>query len=515
VNGAEMIMRTASKAGVQVCFANAGTTELPLAMAFEAEPGIKPVLGLFEGVCTGAADGFGRMTGKPAMTLLHLGPGFANGVANLHNARRARSPILNLIGDHTSDIVALDPPLAMDIQALACTVSGWYRSCRAPGELSQNVADAYGAALHGQIATLSIPSDYQQAQLENEEVAAPQFAFDPLDKLAIERACRQMPSGRNIALILGGRALRQEGLRVAARLRAFSGCDLLTENLPPYMDRGAGLPEIVRVPYFPEQAMELLSRYHAVVIAGTREPVSFFGYPGIRASLFSEDQPRILIAGSRQDPVEALEYLADLLNAPKDINRNVLSEPRHPRPAQGELTADKACRTLAACLPEGAILVDEGVSSAFTYYGLSHGLMPHSYITIAGGSIGYGMPCATGAAMACPDRPVINLEADGSAMYTVQALWTQARHNLNVTTLICANRSYNILKMELERFNVGSLGPDVTSLVDIGNPSLNWVKMAEAMGVPAVSVSTAEQLASEVGRSLSGTGPSLIEMVLQ
>jgi acetolactate synthase I/II/III large subunit len=514
MNGAEMILRTARKAGVEVCFANAGTTELPLVLAFETEPGIKPVLGLFEGVCTGAADGYGRMTGKPAMTLLHLGPGFANGVANLHNARRAHSPILNLIGDHTSDIVGLDPPLAMDIRALACTVSGWYRSCGAPGELSQNVAAAYGASLHGQIATLSVPSDYQQAQLENEDLASPQFAFDPLDKPSIERACRHMKSGQNVALILGGRALRQGGLQVAARIRAFSGCDLLTENLPAYMDRGAGLAEVARVPYFPEQAMELLSRYQAVVIAGTREPVSFFGYPGIRADLFSDDQPRILIADSGQDPVEALEYLAGLLNAPKDIDKKVLPELRHPRPAQGELTAERACRTLAACLPEGAILVDEGVSSAFSYYGLSRGLVPHSYITIAGGSIGYGMPCSTGAAMACPERPVINLEADGSAMYTVQALWTQARHNLNITTLICANRSYNILKMELERFNVGSFGPDVTSLVDIGDPTLNWVKIAEAMGVPAASVNTAEQLASEMGRSTLEAGPHLIEMVL-
>ena len=514
MNGAEMIVRTARSAGVQVCFANAGTTELPLVLALQAEPGIKPVLGLFEGVCTGAADGFGRMTGKPAMTLLHLGPGFANGVANLHNARRARSPILNLIGDHTSGIVGLDPPLAMDIEALAGTVSGWFRSCRAPGELSQNVAEAYGASLYGQIATLSVPSDYQQAQTDNEAVAVPQFAFDPLDKPSIERACRHMTSGRNVALILGGRALRQDGLRVAARIRAFSGCDLLTENLPPYMDRGAGLPEVARVPYFPEQAMELLSRYQAVVIAGTREPVSFFGYPGIRANLFSKDQPRLFIAGSRQDPVEALECLADLLNASKDFDRKVLSELRHPHPARGELTAEKTCQTLAACLPEDAILVDEGISSAFSYYGLSHGLTPHSYLTIAGGSIGYGMPCSTGAALACPDRQVINLEADGSAMYTVQALWTQARQHLNVTTLLCANSSYNILKVELERFGVKSFGPNLSALVDIENPSLNWVKMAEAMGVQGVSVNTAEQLAAEIGESFSQTGPRLIEMVL-
>ncbi len=515
MNGAELIMKTAINAGIVVCFANFGTTEMPLALAFDTEPGIKAVLGLFEGICTGAADGFGRMMNKPAMTLLHLGPGFANGIANLHVARRARSPILNLIGEHTTQHISLDPPLAMDIKALAGTVSGWYKANQSPDELSQDIADAYSASLHGQIATLSIPSDYQMEEIESAYVAVPDFAFDPVNRERIEKAAYFMKSHKKVALILGGRALRLRGLQVATRLKAFSGCDLLTDYLPGYMDRGIGLPEITRIPYFPEPAMALLAHYEGVVIAGTREPVSFFGYKGIRENLLAEDQPRFLIDGFRQNPVEALEYLADLLNAAKDGDEQIVSELRRPSIAQGELTSEKACQTLAALQPEGAIIVDEGVSSAFPYYALSHGLPPHSMLTNSGGSIGYGMPCSIGAAIACPDRPVINLQADGSAMYTVQALWTQARQNLNITTLICANRCYNILKMELNRANIETIGPNISSLMDLENPHINWVKMAEAMGVPAVSVNTGEELSHEIKLALSESGPHLIETVIK
>jgi acetolactate synthase-1/2/3 large subunit len=515
MNGAELIMKTARVAGIEVCFVNFGTTEMPLALAFDTEPGISPVLGLFEGVCTGAADGFARMKDKPAMTLLHLGPGFANGVANLHNAKRARTPILNLVGDHTTRHVHLDPPLAMDIEALARTVSGWFKTNRSPEELSQDVADAYSASMYGQIATLSIPNDYQTEEVESPHIAAPHFSFDPIQKESVQTAAEFMKAHRRIALILGGHALRRKGLLIAARLKSLAGCDLLTDYFPGYMDRGTGLPEVTRIPYFPEPAIELLSRYEAVVIAGTKEPVSFFGYKGIRGNLLSEGQPRILIAGNKQDPVEALEYLAEILNAPGGVDEKALSVAQRPSIAEGELNAEKACQTLAAVQPEGAIIVDEGVSSAFPYYGLSHGLPPHAMLTIAGGSIGYGMPCSIGAAMACPDRPVINLQADGSAMYTVQALWTQAKQNLNITTLICANRCYNILKLELYRANITSFGPNISSLVDIENPHIDWVELSESMGVPAVSVNTGEQLAAEIGRSVSETGPRLIEMILK
>lgn len=512
MNGAELIMRTARKAGIEVCFTNFGTTEIPLALAFDTEPGVKPVLGLFEGVCTGAADGYGRMADKPAMTLLHLGPGFANGIANLHNAKRAKTPLLNLVGEHTTQHVHLDAPLSMNIEALAGTISGWYKTNQSPMELSQDVADAVAASRYGQISTLIIPNNYQEAEISNEEVSLPRFAYDPIDGERIKRAAQLMRNHHKVALIIGGRALRKRGLQAAARIKAVRACDLLTDSLPGYMDRGVGLPEVIRIPYFPEPATEQLSRYEAVVICGTKEPVSFFGYKGIRGTLLSEDQPRVVINSHMQGPIEALEHLADALGAPKDgLPGAVL---RHPSVPQGELTNEKACQTLAAMQPEGAIIVDEGISSAFPYYSLSSGLLPHTMITIAGGSIGYGMPCSIGAATACPDRPVINLQADGSALYTVQALWTQAQQALNITTLICSNRRYNILKLEVERAGITSIGPNMSALIDIENPHIDWTKMAEAMGVAAVSVNNAEQLAHEIQEALSEKGPHLVEMVL-
>jgi len=515
MNGAELIMRTAIKAGLKVCFTNFGTTEMPLALAFDAEPGVKPVLALFEGVCTGAADGYGRMTDKPAMTLLHLGPGFANGIAYLHNAKRAKTPLLNLVGEHATHHVHLDAPLSMDIEALAGTISGWYKTTQSPRELSQDLADAFVASQYGQIATLIIPNDYQQAEMTDVKVAVPYFGFDPIDSDSIESAAGLIRQNHKVALLIGGRALRSRGLEAAARISSLKGCDLLTDYLPGYMERGVGFPQITRIPYFPEPAKELLSRYDAVVICGTKEPVGFFGYKGISGKLLSEDQPRLIINSNKQNPIEALECLAETLGCSKDVSAGVTAERSYPSVPRGELTAEKACQTLAAIQPEGAIIVDEGVSSAFPYYSLSHGLLPHTMITIAGGSIGHGMPCSIGAAMACPDRPVINLEADGSAMYTVQALWTQAKQGLNITTLICANRRYNILKLELERAGITPIGPNVTSLIDIENPYIDWTKMAEAMGVAAVSVNTAEQLAREIQGALSEVGPHLIEMVLK
>jgi acetolactate synthase-1/2/3 large subunit len=514
MNGAQIIMETAIQAGIRVCFANVGTTEMPLALAFDTQPAVRPILGLFEGVCTGAADGYGRMLERPAMTLLHLGPGLANGLANLHNAKRARAPIVNVIGEHMTRHVALDAPLTMDIEALAGTVSGWCKTTRSPGELSGDLADAISAARYGQIATLIVPNDVQLAQVPDDKLAKIHFAFDPADESPIAGAVQLLKGARRAALLIGGRGLRELGLHAAARIKERTGCDLLSDYLPGIMARGVGFPEITRIPYFPEQAVELLARYDAIVICGTKEPVSFFGYEGIPGRLLAEDQPRTVITTNRQDPVEALECLAEALGCPSEISPGVTAARRYPAVPQGKLTADKACQALAALQPEGAIIVDEGVSSAFAYDALSHGLPPHTMLLNSGGAIGYGLPCSIGAAIACPDRPVLNLQADGSAMYTVQALWTQARQRLNVTTLICANRSYGILKMEVARAGIQAIGPNLTAVLDIENPHLDWTKLAQAMGVAAVAVHTGEQLADAVKQSLEESGPHLIEMVL-
>lgn len=516
VNGGQLLIKTARKAGLDVCFVNAGTTELPIVLALDSEPGIRAILGLFEGVCTGAADGYGRMLGKPAMTLLHLGPGLANGIANLHNARKAKTPLVNLIGEHASWHRAADAPLAMDIEALAGTVSGWQRTSKSPATLSQDLAEAVAASRYGQIASLIVPNDYQLAECTATEVATPRFSFDPIDLRSVEEAARAMRASEKVGLIIGGRALRKQGLHAAAHIQAVTECDVLMDTYPSYLERGIGLPDVKRIPHFPESGIEMVSRYKTVVLAGTKAPVTFFGYQGVRSYLLAEDQQCLQIATDRQDAAQALECLAEALGASLSatIPKGVLPQPFRPDVPQGELTAEKVCLTLAALQPENAIIVDEGITTAATYYPLTAGLPRHAFLAVSGGSIGYGMPCAAGAAVACPDRPVINLQADGSAMYTVQALWTQAREALDVTTLICSNRSYEILKIELARAGVTSMGPKTLSLVELDSPDIDWVRIAKGMGVPAVAVRTAEELGKELPRALSNPGPHLIEMVL-
>ena len=516
MNGAEIIVKTVKAAGVEVCFVNAGTTEIPFLAVFDSVPGIKAVLGLFEGVCTGAADGYGRMLDKPAMTLLHHGPGFANGIANLHNARRAQTPLLNVIGDHATWHRHADAPLTMDIQALAGSVSGWFKNCNSVNTLSLDFADALSATMYGRIASLVVPHDLQLNELDNAKIISTEFSFEPVDTNAIRTAEKFLRSGRKTAVILGGRALRKKGLEIAGRIKAAAGCDLFAGTFPGYMDRGAGLPDVQRVPYFPEGAIDMLSKYEMIILAGAEEPVTFFGYEGVPGFILSNNQQKVSISTGKDDVAEAMAYLADLLGAPEysKVKGEAAAGSYSPPLPAGALTAEKACLVLAALQPEDAIIIDEGITSALPYYTLTAGLPYFSLMTIAGGSIGYGMPCSVGAAIACPDRPVINLQADGSAMYTLQSLWTQARESLNITTLLCSNRSYNILKMELERAGVKSIGQSTQSLLDINKPDIDWVKIAGGLGVPAVSVNTAEGLAKEMVKVLAEPGPHLIEMVL-
>jgi len=515
MNGAEALLRTALAGGIEICFANPGTTEAPLVAALDKIQGMRAVLGLFEGVCTGAADGYGRMKGKPAMTILHLGPGFANGVANLHNARRAKTPLVNVIGEHATWHREADAPLAMNIEGLAGTVSGWVRTNAAARDFSRNMAEAISSTQYGQIATLIAPHDHQLEDVGDQIVGLPPLSFDPLDEAAVEKAAGLFKDGRRPALLLGGQALLEPGLALAGRIRARTGCDLLVENFPARVECGAGLPPVTRIPYFPEPALALLSAYDSIVLVGAREPVTFFGYGGISSYLLTENQRRISISSARGSVMEAFEFLAHILGA-KEGCAGVPggAEPARPEVPEGSLTPEKVCQTLAAVQPEGAIIVDEGLTTAFYYFPLTVGLPRITFISIAGGSIGYGMPCAAGAALACPERPVINLQADGSAAYTVQALWTQAREGLNVTTLLCSNRTYNIVRVELERAGVAVPGPCSRSLTDLGNPNIDWVEIAKGFGVPGVSVDKAEDLARETRRALEEPGPHLIEMII-
>ncbi len=515
MNGAELLVKTAVGAGIEVCFANPGTTELPIVTALDKVPGMKAFLGLFEGVCTGAADGYGRMLDKPAMVLLHLGPGFANGIANLHNARRAKSPVLNVVGEHATWHRDADPPLAMDIESLGRTVSGWWRTSESAPNIPSDIADAVTATRLGQVATLIVPHDYQLTECDEYQAKELGSPFEPLEPNSIEAAASRLLRFRKVLLMLGGRGLREPGLKAAARIQRRIGCDLLAPTLPGYMERGPGLPIVGRVPYFPEHAVDMISRYELVLFAGSPEPVTFFGYPGVRSRILADEQQRIELCTDKQNVVEALEYLADALGAISglSVTENV-TKPKRPEIPSGELTAEKACLTLAATQPENAIIVDESITAGLSYFLFPAALPAHTVMNVSGGSIGQGIPCATGAAIACPDRPVINLQADGSALYTVQALWTQAREGLNVTTLICSNRSYRILQMELSRSGIEPSGPNARALTELTKPPIDWVRIAQGFGVPGVAVRTTEDLERELGQALAEPGPHLIEMLL-
>ncbi len=515
MNGAESLIRTAVAAGVSVCFANPGTTEMPLVAALDSCEGMRAVLGLFEGVCTGAADGYARMAERPALTLLHLGPGFANGIANLHNARRARSPVVNVIGDHATWHAHADAPLASDIISLAAPVSGWIRAVRS----ARGVADATAAAIAaagrapGQVATLIVPSDCQWDAVDGgaapvAQPAPPPTVADP----AIKVAADALKHGARAALLLGANALRERGIRAAARIAAKTGCRLISETFPSRIERGAGYPALERLPYFPEQALEMLSGFEALILAGAKSPVAFFGYPNMPSSLVPEKVKVATLAEPTDDAASALETLADAIGAPR-ASTTPATVKRPERPS-GKLNSATAGAALAATMPEHSIVMDEAATSGLPFFMVSAAGPPHSYLALTGGAIGQGLPCATGAAVACPDRRVIAFQADGSAMYTVQALWTQARESLSVTTLLCNNRSYRILQVELARAGVTEPGRKARSLTDLSNPDIDWTGLARSMGVPAVRVDSADRLTVELERAFATPGPNFIELIL-
>jgi acetolactate synthase-1/2/3 large subunit len=510
MNGAESLLRTAAAAGIRVCFANPGTTELPLVAAFDSDPGVRPILCLFEGVCSGAADGYARMSGNPAMTLLHLGPGFANGIANFHNARRARSAVFNVIGDHASWHLASDPPLASDIESLARPVSGWLRSADPAGALGRDAAEAIAAARSGTIATLIAPHDAQLREGATVETVAASPPRARASAAAIEASGRLLTQAGKGALLLGGEGLSERGLRAAARVAAATGCTLWCDTFPARLERGGDLPPVERVPYFPEGAIEAFAGFSALVLAGTRSPVSFFGYPGVSGEIVGERTQTAALALPEEDVGAALESLADAVGGAESRSAAAehLSDAQRPT---GPLTPESVAAVVAGLQPEGAIVMDEGLTSARAYFAAAAKAPRHSYLALTGGAIGQGLPCATGAALACPDRPVIALQADGSGMYTPQALWTQAREGLDVTTLILANRGYQILAIELARTGIVEPGPGCRSLTDF-EPVPNWAQLARGFGVPAVTVEDAEGLWRELERALAAPGPHLIEV---
>lgn len=513
MNGAESLLRSLVGSGVDTVFANPGTSEMHLVSAVDRVPGVRPVLGLFEGVVTGMADGYGRMTGRPAATLLHLGPGLANGLANLHNARRAATPIVNVVGDHATYHQQYDAPLASDIVGFARPVSGWVHSSTSAARVGADGARAVQAALQapGQIATLIVPADVAWLEGGAEAPRLPVNGPAPVGDDAIRTTVDALRNGRATALLLRGAALQGEGLLAAGRIAAATGVRLMCDTFAPRLERGAGRVVIERLPYFAEQLVESLAAVEQLVLVGATPPVAFFAYPG-KASWCSPEGCVIThLAHSHEDGVAALVAVADALGAPHDG----LAVAAHDvgDTVSGRWDQFGIGRSIARHIPEGAIVSDEAATASLGPAFALATAAPHDVLSLTGGSIGQGLPLATGAAVACSDRKVVCLHGDGGAMYTVQSLWTQAREQLDVTTVIFANRSYAILNIELMRVGADA-GAGALSMLDIGNPALDWVQLASGMGVEAVRVDTLDAFDDAFALAMRERGPRLIEAVL-
>jgi acetolactate synthase-1/2/3 large subunit len=514
MNGAESLVHTLIAGGIDTCFANPGTSEVHFVAALDRVAGMHCILGLAEAVVTGCADGYARMAGKPAVTLLHCGPGFANGIANVHNARRANTPMVNIVGDHATYHRPLDAPLTADTEGLARAVSHWVRTSTSCARLGADAAAAVQAAMTppGQIATLIVPAD--TAWNEGGEVgtllpAPPRPVVAPDTLHAVAQTLRRREPAM---LILSGQALSEAGLVAAQRIAHVSGARLRTPTQVARMTRGRGRVPVDRIPYAVTSALDVLAGMRHVILVAAKPPTAFFAHPGQPDLLTPPDAVTHVLARSEQDALAALEWLADELGAPKNVP--IPSVATKPKLMQGKFEPQAFGSTLAALLPENCVVVEDAVTSGRALFAPTFGAAPHDWLQITGGAIGHGLPCATGAALACPERRVVCLQADGAGMYALQALWTQARENLDVVTVVFANRMYKILHSELR--SVGAQpGRASNELFDLSRPELDWIKLSGGMGVEATAVQTLEGFADAFKAACSRRGPFLIEFQIQ
>ncbi len=513
MNGAESLVHSLLRSGVTTCFSNPGTSEMHFVAALDRVPGMHCVLGLFEGVVTGAADGYARMAGKPAATLLHCGPGLANGLANLHNARRAATPVVNIVGDQATYHRPLDPPLTADTEGWARGVSGWVRTSIAANMVGSDAAAAVQASMTppGQVATLILPSDtsWNDGGVVAEALPRPPPPSSSPNQIeAAAQALRR--GGAGVVLLLGGVALHEEGLALAHRIQAATGCRVVAQGSNARISRGQGRLSLERVPYVVDVAVKAMAGTKHLILVGSRKPVTFFAYPDMVQSSIPDDAEIYILARPEQDVVEALARLIDALDCPKVAPPN---NGMRPEAGRGALTPDSVAATLGALMPENAVIADEFVSFGRGFFANTKAAPPHDWLNVTGGAIGGGMPLATGAAIGAPGRRVINLQADGSAMYTLQALWTQAREKLDITTVLLSNRKYQILLGELA--NVGANpGRTALDMMDIGNPNIDWPSLARSLGVEAARTDTAEGFADLLAHAVKRPGPFLIELLI-
>jgi len=516
MNGADLLCDVLLANDVNVCFANPGTSEMHFVAALDRKPQMRCVLGLFEGVVTAAADGYARMADKPAATLLHLGPGLANGLANLHNARRARTPIINVVGDHATYHLKYDAPLTSDIDSLARPMSQWVGRAASADDVRGKAEAAYVAAMRAPgVATLILHADaaWSEATAQTPRAVAlpprPEFSHD-----ALKAAARALKAKGNTAIILGGRAARADALDVAGRISAATGASLFTQRAARW-ERGAGRVTPQAVPYPIDLAVAAFKSFSTVILIGGRAPVGFFAYPGKPGNLLPEGCEVIELAGVEHDLFAVLDALAGEIGAgsTKPAGIHGFTARDLPLPS-GKLTPDAMSVMVARALPEGAILVEEILTSIGKLGSLAATMAPHDHLPLTGGSIGIGIPLAAGAAVACPDRKVVSLQADGSGMYTIQGLWTQARERANVLTIVASNRGYSILKGEMRNVGVNDFGRNARRMLDIDDPALDWCALAKGMGVDALRAESCEDFARALSHGLRQNGPFLIEAIL-
>ncbi len=513
MNGADALIETFIDNDVVACFANPGTSEMQFVSALDRQPKMRPVLCLFEGVATGAADGYGRIAGKPACTLLHLGPGYGNGLANLHNARRAFTPIVNVIGDHATYHRQYDAPLASDIAAIAGANSVWVKSPASADEVSSFAASAIGAAYGppGGSASLILPADCAWNETNSVGAKAARHAKRPVSSGTVEDVARRLKAAAKPVVLLGTTACDEASLEAAGRLAA-AGVRVLTDTFVGRQPRGAGRFAPDRMMYFGEMALNDLAGVDLMVLVETKAPVAFFAYPDKPSVLVPEGCETLPLAARGEDGAAALNALADALGAQKAATHQPLKLPE--AAPSGPLTPAAVGQSIARLLPEGAIVSDDSVTAGQSIINATRTGRPHDWLGLTGGAIGQGIPVAVGAAVAAPGRKVVSLNGDGAGMYTVQGLWTLAREGLDVCVVVFANNVYRILGIELGRTGAGAPGPASSKLLEIGDPNIDWVSLAKGLGVPAVRCQTAEAFDAAFARAMAEPGPSLIEAVV-
>ncbi|HEY8574202.1 acetolactate synthase large subunit [Phenylobacterium sp.] len=513
MNGADALISTLVANDVTACFANPGTSEMQFVAALDRKPEMRPVLCLFEGVATGAADGYGRIAEKPACTLLHLGPGYGNGLANLHNARRAFTPVVNVVGDHATYHRQYDAPLNSDIPSIVAANSLWVRSADTPDSVAGLAAEAVAASFGPPAGPVSLilPADSAWLETSSEAVIAQKPVRPAPSGQAVDAAARAIRSATKAVVLIGGQACGAEGLKQAARLAA-AGVTVYSDTFIARQPRGAGIYAPKRMQYFGEMALQELDGVDLMVFAGTTQPVAFFAYPNRPSVLVPEGAQTLSLAERSEDAVAGLAALADALGAPAEGPVQPLKLPD--AAPSGALSPALAGQSVARHLPENAIICDDAVTSGGGIAVPAMTARPHDVLALTGGAIGAGLPLAIGAAVAAPDRKVVSLNGDGAAMYTVQSLWTMARENLDVTCVVFANHTYRILNIEMTRTGAGQAGPQASKLLDLGGPNIDWVSVAKGLGLPAVRCSTAEEFETAFAGAMAQRGPFFIEAAI-